>query len=102
MHNPSNACGILKKKFLQPQHMADTACAKQAGVYLRVLSDVVNKNVGISATPAIGLWRAPDEKAQFWLTLQLNFDLFRAQAEPLESSKANKEVWWSQIRNTAA
>lgn len=102
MHNPPHPGEILREEYLKPLNISVTAFAKQLGVSRKVLSEIINEKAGISPTMSIRLSKALDKSAQFWLTMQMNYDLFHAQKKSFKSIKAIKEVKWSQIHKTAA
>lgn len=79
---------ILRAEFLEPLGMTETAAAEKMGMPLNRLSEIVNGKRGISADTALKLSRLFKTTPQFWMNLQTNFDLYRAQQRQLASTRA--------------
>ncbi len=88
---PSHPGEILLHDFLEPMKKTQQAFAKHLGwTYARV-NEIVNGKRGISEEAALCFADALGSSAQFWLNLQTNFDLWKAQQvhkkiKPLKST----------------
>ena len=102
MYNPCHPGEILREEYLAPLNLSITAFARQLGVSRKVLSDIVNEKAGISPTMSVRLSKALNKSPQFWLAMQMNFDLFQVQKKAPKSVRAIKEIKWNQLHKTAA
>lgn len=94
MYNPCHPGEILWEEYLNPLNISITEFAKQIGVSRKVLSDVVNEKAGISPVMSLRLSKALNKSPQFWLTLQMNYDLFRVQQKSRKAIQAVRSVRW--------
>ena len=94
MYNPCHPGEILWEEYLQPMEMSITEFAKQIGVSRKVLSDVVNEKAGISPVMSLRLAKALSKSPQFWLTMQMNYDLFRVQKKSKKEIRAVRSIKW--------
>ena len=103
MYNPCHPGEILWEEYLNPLNISITEFAKQIGVSRKVLSDVVNEKAGISPVMSLRLSKALNKSPQFWLTMQMNFDLFKVQRKSRKAIQAVRSVRWknSTKKNTA-
>ena len=85
---PCHPGEVLRAEFLEPLGMTETAAAEKMGMPLNRLSEIVNGKRGISADTALKLSRLFKTTPQFWMNLQTNFDLYRAQQRQLASIRA--------------
>jgi antitoxin HigA-1 len=69
---------ILLKDFLEAQGISQNALARDIGVPPRRINEIVLGKRGISADTAIRLARHFGNPAQFWMQLQVDFDLEEA------------------------
>jgi len=65
---------------LVPLGLEVTDAAQRLGMSRTTLSRVINGRAGISPDLAIRLERAGVSTARFWMTLQANYELARAEA----------------------
>ena len=75
MHNPCHAGKVLK------EYLGDTSistAAKHLGVTRSALSRIINGKTGISADMALRLSILLNTSPQFWLNMQVNYDLWIA------------------------
>ncbi|MCT6881302.1 MAG: HigA family addiction module antitoxin [Snodgrassella alvi] len=75
MHNPCHAGEILKEYL---ENTSISTAAKHLGVTRTALSRIVNGKTGISADMAVKLSILLNTSPQFWLNLQVNYDLWKA------------------------
>ena len=71
---------LLKEDVLDPLGLSVTDAAQRLGMSRVTLSRVVNGHAGISPDLAVRLERAGVSTARFWMTLQTNYELQRAEA----------------------
>jgi addiction module HigA family antidote len=94
MYNPCHPGEILWEEYLNPLNISITEFAKQIGVSRKVLSDVVNEKAGISPVMSLRLSKALNKSPQFWLTMQMNYDLFKVQKKSRKAIQAVRSVRW--------
>ncbi|MBX2965088.1 MAG: HigA family addiction module antidote protein [Cyclobacteriaceae bacterium] len=94
MYNPCHPGEILREDYLKPMDISVTEFAKQIGVSRKVLSDVVNEKAGISPLMSLRLSKALNKSPQFWLIMQMNYDLFHVQKRSRKAISAVKSVKW--------
>jgi addiction module HigA family antidote len=78
MFNPPHPGEILLEECIKPLNMSISAFALRIGTSRKNLSEIVNGKTGISAEMALKLAKVLNTSAQFWLNLQLEFDLWQA------------------------
>ena len=66
---------IIKEDFLTPMEMSQAQLAAKAGIPPMRISDIIRGRRGISADTAIGLAEALHTTPEFWMNLQMRFDL---------------------------
>lgn len=76
---------ILKEEFLDPMGMSQSQLAEKAGLPSMRISEIIRGRRGITADTALCLAEAFGTSPEFWLTLQLRYDLDLAR---LNRSKA--------------
>jgi antitoxin HigA-1 len=79
--NPVHPGEVLLEEFLRPLELSQNRVALDIGVPARRINEIVLGKRGISADTALRLSRYFGNSAQFWLGLQMDFDLDIAQAE---------------------
>lgn len=75
---------ILREEFLAPLKMTPHALALALGVPSTRISDIVRERRAISADTAARLGRYFGTTAQFWLNLQIHYDLAVIEAQKAE------------------
>ena len=81
---------ILLEEFLQPMEISQYRLAKDISVPARRINEIVHGARAISANTALRLAQYFGTSPQFWLNLQVHFDL-EVEAEKL-GEKLNTEV----------
>jgi addiction module HigA family antidote len=71
---------IIKHDCLQPLSLSITDAAKVLGVTRPTISKLVNGRASVSPEMAIRLAKAFGSTPEFWLRLQLNYDLAQIKA----------------------
>lgn len=89
MFNPPHPASILREDVLPALGLTVTEAARQLGVSRVQLSRVLNEKAGISVDLArrIEEWLGPDRggRAESWLQMQIDYDLWQARQQPLSS-----------------
>lgn len=75
---PVHAGVILKEVYLAPYGISNTELAKNIGKTRRTVSMLVNGRSGVSAEMALCLAKAFNTTPEWWLTMQLRYDLWVA------------------------
>jgi addiction module HigA family antidote len=70
---------VLLEEFLRPMGISQYRLAKDISVPQRRISEIVHGTCAISADTALRLGRYFGMEAQFWLNLQLRYDLLRGE-----------------------
>lgn len=78
MKNPTHPGAIIKHDCLDALNLNVTEGAKALGVTRPTLSRLINGRAGISPDMAIRLSKAFGSTPEFWLRLQLNYDVAQA------------------------
>lgn len=78
MYNPPHPGEIIRELHLKPLGITVTKAAQAIGVSRKAMSDLVNGHAGISPEMAVRLSLAFNTTSDFWLTLQMNYDLWMA------------------------
>lgn len=66
---------IIKKEYLEPLGMSVSALAVALSVPAPRINDVVRQKRGVSIDTALRLARYFNTTAQFWMNLQISYDL---------------------------
>lgn len=74
-HNPPHPGEVLAE-YLKPLNLTLTDAAGKLLIARPNLSAIINGKAGISASMALKLAKAFDTSPQFWLNLQMNYDLW--------------------------
>ena len=72
---PVHPSEILQDEFLKPMNLSQNRLANGIGVPARRINEIVMGKRGISANTAIRLGRYFGNSPQFWLGLQMDYDL---------------------------
>jgi addiction module HigA family antidote len=81
---------ILQKEFLEPMGLSQNRLAMALGVPARRINEIVLGKRGITADTALRLARYFKMSPQFWLGLQMDYEL--DMAEDMLEGKLEKEV----------
>jgi addiction module HigA family antidote len=73
---------MLLEEFLKPLQMTQTELARQIGVSYPRVNELIHGKRGITPDTALRLEALFGMEAQFWLNLQLAWDLYQAQHAP--------------------
>lgn len=78
---PAHPGEILFKKFMQPEKLSGYRLSKDINVTPIRISQIVSGKRGITADTALRLARYFGNSAAYWLNLQMQYDLRRAEDE---------------------
>ncbi len=69
---------VLREEFLKPLGITQTQLAKELKVSFRAINEIVNEKRAVSPEMAIKLAKRFKTSPQFWLGLQMDYDLWKA------------------------
>jgi addiction module HigA family antidote len=72
---PTHPGEILEKEFLQPMGISQYRLAKDIAVPQTRISKIIKKQRGITSDTALRLSRYFNVTAEFWMNLQMSYDL---------------------------
>jgi addiction module HigA family antidote len=75
---PTHPGEMLLEEFLKPLKMTQTELAEKLGVSYPRINELIHGKRGVTPDTALRLERLFGMEAQFWLNLQLAFDLYHA------------------------
>lgn len=73
---PTHPGEMLLAEFLEPLHMTQVELAERIGVSVQRVNELVRGKRGMTPDTALRLERLLGVSAQFWLNLQLAWDLY--------------------------
>lgn len=89
-HQPPTHPGeMLEEEFLKPLGITQTEFAARIGVSFQRINTLVRGRRGITPDTALRLERALGMTAEFWMNLQLRWDLYQAMHGPEAEEIAN-------------
>lgn len=77
MHNPPHPGAVLRELYLAPLRLSVTGFAKDIGISRKTLSEILMGKAGISPLMALRLAKCFNTTAEFWLSQQQAYDLWR-------------------------
>ncbi len=87
---PTHPGEILEEEFLKPLNLSQSKLAKELNVSARAINEIVNQKRGVTPEMAIRLSKRFGTTPEFWLGLQMDYDLWKAYHNP--SRKFKKET----------
>ncbi len=75
---PTHPGEILLDEFLKPMGMSQIELAKKMGVPIQRVNTLINGKRDMTAETAILLSRVLKTSSEFWMNLQVAYDLFEA------------------------
>jgi addiction module HigA family antidote len=79
---PTHPGEMLRAEFLDPLGLTQRELASRLGVSYPRVNELVYARRGVTPDTALRLERLLGVEAQFWLNLQLEWDLYRARRSP--------------------
>ena len=96
-HRPPTHPGeMLREEFLIPLGISQSAFAVRLGVSFPRLNEIINRKRAVTVETALRLARVTGMSAEFWLGLQLDWELWHA----LRSTTATKIRQLEPLRRT--
>ena len=83
---------MLLEEFLKPMEISQRELADRIHVPYQRVNELINKRRGITPSTALRLGRVFGNTPSFWMTLQLRWDLYRAQATEAADLKRIRPV----------
>ncbi len=87
---PTHPGEMLLEEFLMPMELTQRDLARAIHVPYQRINEIVNGRRGITPSTALRLARFFDTSADFWLNLQLRWDLYFAQQSEKDDLNAIK------------
>jgi addiction module HigA family antidote len=75
---PTHPGEVLLKEFLEPMSLSQSELAKKMNVPIQRVNTLINEKRGVTAETAILLSAVLKTTAEFWMNLQINYDLYEA------------------------
>jgi addiction module HigA family antidote len=90
---PSHPGEILYKEFLEPLALTQKQFAEHLGWTYPRLNEIINMRRGVTADSALSFGEAFGMAPEFWLNLQIQWDLWQARQThtPVKSISRNKD-----------
>ena len=85
---PTHPGEMLLEEFLKPRHLTQRELADAIHVPYQRVNDIVNGRRGVTPSTALRLAKYLGTSADFWMNLQLRWDLYFAQEVETEQLKA--------------
>jgi len=79
---PTHPGEMLLEEFLKPLHMTQSDLAEKLGVSYPRVNELIHGKRGVTPDTALRLERLFGMEAQFWLNLQLAWDLYQLTHSP--------------------
>ncbi|OOC51303.1 MULTISPECIES: HigA family addiction module antitoxin [Thioalkalivibrio] len=76
---PTHPGEMLAKEFLEPMHISQRQLADALHVPYQRINELVNQKRGITPSTSLRLARFFGMSPDFWLNLQVRWDLFKAE-----------------------
>lgn len=87
---PTHPGEILEEEFIKPLNLSQSKLAEELGVSVRAINEIVNKKRSITPEMAVRLSKRFGTSPEFWLGLQMDYDLWKVYHKP--SRKFKKPV----------
>lgn len=95
---PTHPGEVLVEEFLRPMHITQRELADAIHVPYQRVNELVNQKRGITPSTALRLARFFDVSADFWLNLQIRWDLYKTQeAEQDDLSEIQNVAHWQKL-----
>lgn len=76
---PTHPGEMLAEEFLRPMHITQRELADAIHVPYQRVNELINRKRGVTPSTALRLAKFFGVSADFWLNMQVRWDLFRAQ-----------------------
>jgi addiction module HigA family antidote len=98
---PTHPGEMLREEFLIPMDLTQRELADSIQVPYQRINEIVSGKRGITPSTALRLAKYFGMSADFWLNLQMKFDLYTAQKKEREILKKIKEMKRSSLKEAA-
>lgn len=88
--NPSHPGKILYRMYLYPLRVSVTEAASALAITRQNLSRIINGKAGISPQMALKLSKAFNTTPEFWLGLQQQYDIWKAERDKVFKKELRK------------
>lgn len=78
MFKPVHPGRIIRDDYLEPLELAAGELAEALGVSRQTMVAILNERSGVSPEMALRLAKAFDTTPELWITMQRNYDLYKA------------------------
>ncbi len=95
---PTHPGEMLLEEFLYPMGITQRELAEKIHVPYQRVNEIINKRRGITPSTALRLAKLFRVSEDFWMNLQLRWDLYRAR---LNESEELKEIRPLKVKETA-
>jgi len=95
---PTHPGEMLLEEFLNPMGITQRELAEKIHVPYQRVNEIINKRRGITPSTALRLAKLFRVSEDFWMNLQLRWDLYRAR---LNESKALRDIRQLQLKQKA-
>ena len=81
LHNPSHPGRIIRQRLIEDEDgnklNSVAVVAERLGCHRNTLNRVINASASVTPEMALALEQAGTGSAEFWLSMQVNYDLFQ-------------------------
>jgi len=84
---PTHPGEMLNTEFLVPMHITQSELAQKIHVPYQRINQIINKRRGITPSTALRLSKFFGVSEDFWMSLQLRWDLYRAKRLEMQELK---------------
>lgn len=93
MFNLPHLGELLKVGYIDELKLSVSKVALMLGVSRKTIYDIINEKTSITPAMALRISKAFNTEAEFWLNLQMKYDLFNAmQTTNLDDVKTYKQI----------
>ena len=85
---PTHPGEMLREEFLVPMNISQRDLANAIHVPYQRINELVNQKRGVSPSTALRLAKFFEVSPDFWLNLQVRWELFKAQSSEAEELKS--------------
>ena len=89
---PTHPGEMLLEEFLKPMGLTQRNLAKGIHVPYQRVNELINRRRGVSPATALRLAKYFGNTPDFWMNLQLRWDLYHAQQSEAEALRAIRRV----------
>ena len=92
-HRPPTHPGeMLLKEFLEPMELTQSQLAASLHIPYQRINELVNHRRGVTPSTALRLSKFFGTSPEFWMNLQLRWDLYHAQKAEAEQIQAIRSI----------